>query len=105
MKLNNLEKEIEYLLGWHAIKRKYFSGITLTIIGLVVLLADLLVVSFLIPNRIVYSQNRIIYDGYLIKLYVGITMGGIGGFLLLIGAPLLINTTIKKKQLYNKHFN
>lgn len=97
--LNDLEEEIEYLLGWNAIKRKYFSGIILTVIGLFVLFADLLVVSFLIPNRIVYSQNRIIYDGHLIKLFVGITMGGIGGLILLIGVPLLSITIKKKKKL------
>jgi len=97
--LNDLEEEIEYLLGWYAIKRKYFAGIVLMVIGIVVLLVDLLVLSYLIPNRIVYSQNRIIYDGDLIRLYVGITMGGIGGLFLLMGLPLLFITIKKKKKL------
>ena len=97
--MNDLEEEIEYLLGWYAIKRKYFAGIVLMVIGIVVLLVDLLVLSYLIPNRIVYSQNRIIYDGDLIRLYVGITMGGIGGLLLLMGLPLLFITIKKKKKL------
>ena len=99
MKLNDLEEEIEYLLGFYAINRKYFAGIVLTVIGIVVLLVDLLVISFLIPNQIVYRQNRIIYDGNIIKLYVGITMGGIGGLLLLTGLPLLFITIKKKKKL------
>ncbi|HDZ16936.1 hypothetical protein LCGC14_0907100 [marine sediment metagenome] len=97
--MNDLEEEIEYLLGWYAIKRKYFAGIVLMVIGIVVLLVDLLVLSYLIPNRIVYSQNRIIYDGDLIRLYVGITMGGIGGLFLLMGLPLLFITIKKKKKL------
>ena len=97
--MNDLEEEIEYLLGWYAIKRKYFAGIVLTVIGIVVLLVDLLVISFLIPNQIVYRQNRIIYDGNIIKSYVGITMGGIGGLLLLMGLPLLFITIKKKKKL------
>jgi len=102
--LNDLEKEIEYLLDWHGVKRKYISGIVLTGIGIVVLIVDFILLFSLIPG-LYYYYNILVYNGPIIRLYVGITMGGIGGFLLLIGVPLLINTTIKKKQLYNKHFN
>ncbi|GAH33248.1 unnamed protein product [marine sediment metagenome] len=99
MKLNDLEREIDQLLGWYSIKRKYISGLVLTVIGTFVLIVDLIVLRYIIPGGIVYHYNVIVYNGPLIRLYVGIIMGGIGGLLLLIGLPLLIINTKKKKSL------
>ena len=98
MKLNDLEKEIEYLLGWYGIKRKYISGIALTVIGIVFLIVGFILLFYLIPG-LYYYYNILVYKGPIIRLYVGITMGGIGGLLLLIGLPLLIINTKKKKKL------
>ncbi len=100
LKLNDLEKEIEYLLGWYGIKRKYISGIVLTVIGIIVLIIDFIFLFYLIPGLYYYYTYQV-YNGPIIRLYVVITMGCIGGLLLLIGVPYLISTTIKKKQLYN----
>ena len=96
--MNETEK-INQLLGWYSIKRKYISGLVLTVIGIFVLIVDLIVLLYLFPDHIVYHYNVIVYNGALIRLYVGITMGGIGGLLLLIGLPLLIINTKKKKKL------
>jgi len=99
--LNDLEIKIEQLLGWYSIKRKYISGLILTVIGSFVLIVDLIALVYIFPGHIVYHYNVIVYNGPFIRLCVGITMGGIGGLLLLIGLPLLIINTIKKKKLQN----
>jgi len=96
--LNDLER-INQLLGWYSIKRKYISGLVLTVIGTFVLIVDLIGLLYIFPGGIVYHYNVIVYNGPLIRLYVGIIMGGIGGLLLLIGLPLLIINTKKKKKL------
>jgi len=96
--LNDLER-INQLLGWYSIKRKYISGLVLTVIGTFVLIVDLIGLLYIFPDQIVYHYNVIVYNGPLIRLYVGIIMGGIGGLLLLIGLPLLIINTKKKKSL------
>ena len=101
MKLNDLEREIEQLLGWYGIMRKYISGLVLTVIGTLVLIVDLIVLLYPFPDKIVYHYNVLVYNGELIRLirlYVGIAMGGIGGLLLLIGLPLLIFNAKKKKK-------
>ena len=90
---------IDQLLGWYDIKRKYISGIILMIIGTFILIIGLIVLFYFFPNQIVYHYNVIVYNGPLIRLYVKITIGGIGGLLLLVGLPLLIINTIKKKKL------
>jgi len=97
--LNDLEREIDQLLGWYRIKKKYISGLVLTVVGIFVLIVDLIVLFYLFPDQIVYHYNILVYNGASIRLYVGITMGGIGGLLLLIGLPLLIINTKKKKKL------
>jgi len=99
LKLNDLEREIDQLLGWYSIKRKYISGLVLTVIGTFVLIVDLIGLLYIFPGGIVYHYNVIVYNGPLIRVYVGIIMGGIGGLLLLIGLPLLIINTKKKKKL------
>ena len=99
LKLNDLEREIDQLLGWYVIKRKYVSGLVLTVIGTIVLIVDLIVLLYPFPDQIIYHYNVIVYNGALIRLYVGIIMGGIGGLLLLIGLPLLIISIKKKKKL------
>jgi len=98
LKLNDLER-INQLLGWYSIKRKYISGLVLTVIGTFVLIVDLIGLLYIFPGGIVYHYNVIVYNGPLIRLYVGIIMGGIGGLLLLIGLPLLIINTKKKRKL------
>lgn len=96
--MHDLEK-IDQLLGWYAIKRKYLSGIIFTIIGTFTLIVGLIVLFYCFPDQIVYHYNVMVYNGPLIRLYVKITMFGIGGLLLFIGLPLLIINTIKKKKL------
>ena len=96
--MNDLER-INQLLGWYSIKRKYISGLVLTVIGTFVLIVDLIGLLYIFPRGIVYHYNVIVYNGPLIRLYVGIIMGGIGGLLLLIGLPLLIINTKEKKKL------
>jgi len=93
--LNELEREIESLLGWYGIKRKYISGLVLTVIGAFILIAKIIVLQNFFPHYIHYHHSVIVYNGSLIRLYVGITMGCIGGLLLLIGLPVL---TIYNKQ-------
>ena len=97
--MNELEREIEYLLGWHAIKRKYISGLVLTVIGAFILIAKIILLQNFLPHYVTYHHSVIVYNGPLIRLYVGITMGSIGGLILLIGLPLLIINTIKKNKL------
>ncbi|MFW9877577.1 MAG: hypothetical protein ACFFG0_31205, partial [Candidatus Thorarchaeota archaeon] len=99
LKLNDLEREIDQLLDWYAIKRKYIFGLVLTVIGTSILIIDLILLIYPSPDRTVYHYNVLIYNGALIRLYVGITMGCLGGLLLLIGLPILIFTTKKKKKL------
>ena len=99
MKLNDSEREIEYLLGWYAIKRKYISGLALTVIGTFILIAKIMLLQNFFPHYIAYHHGALVYDGPLIRLYVGMTMGGIGGLLLLIGLPLLIIYNKKRNKL------
>jgi len=96
--LNDLEK-INRFLGWYSIKRKYISGLVLTVVGTIILIVDLIGLLYIFPDQIVYHYNVIVYNGPLIRLYVGIILGGIGGLLLLIGLSLLIINTKKKKKL------
>lgn len=99
MTLNDLESEVEYILGWYAIKRKYISGLALTVIGTVILIVKIILLQNIFPHGIVYHHEVIVYNGTLIKLYVGIIMGSIGGIFLLIGLPLLIIYTKKRNRL------
>jgi len=97
--LNALEREIEQLLGWYAIKRKYYSGLVLTVIGTFVLIVKIVILQIFFPNYIAYGQSVIVYNGTLMRLCVGIIMGSIGGLLLLLGLSLLILYTKKRKKL------
>jgi len=99
MKMKELESEIEYLLGWYGIKRNYNFGLALTVIGTVIMLVKIVLLQNIFPYGIVYHHDVIVYNGDLIRLYIGITMGSIGGLLLLIGLPLLIIYTKKKNRL------
>ena len=101
MKLNDLESEIEYLLGWYGIKRKYNFGLILTVIGTFTLIVKIILLQNIFPYGIIYHHDIIVYDGTMIRLYVGIVMGSIGGLLLLIGLPFLIIYTRKKNKLKN----
>ncbi|MFX1477850.1 MAG: hypothetical protein ACFFCI_06935 [Promethearchaeota archaeon] len=96
---NNLEKIDHQLLGWHNIKRKYISGIIITSVGTNLLIVGLMIVYYFFPDLIVYHYDVIVYNGTLIKLYVEIVILSLGGLLFLIGLPLLIINTIKKKKL------
>jgi hypothetical protein len=97
--LNDLESEIDFLLSWNEIKRKYLSGLVLTGTGIFVFIVKLILLQNFFPNYIVYHQSVIVYNGTLIRLYVGVTMGGLGGLLLLIGLPLLIIYSKKRNKL------
>jgi len=97
--LNGLEREIDQLLGWYLIKRKYVSGLVLTVIGTFILIIKLIMLRDFFPNYIAYHHDIIVYNGPLIRLYVGIIMGNIGVFLLLIGLPFFIINSKKKKNL------
>ncbi|MBY8990688.1 MAG: hypothetical protein KGD58_08050 [Candidatus Lokiarchaeota archaeon] len=97
--MNDLEREIDQLLGWYGIKRKYVSGLCLTVAGIFVFIVKLILLYSLLPNYIAYDHGVLIYNGTMIRFYVGIIMGCIGGLLLLIGLPLLIINTKKKKKL------
>jgi len=99
MTLNDLESEVEYLLGWYGLKKKYYLGLTLTLVGTVILIIKIILLQNIFPHGIVYQHEVIVYNGTLIKLYVGITMGSIGGIYLLIGLPLLIIYTKKRNRL------
>ena len=99
MKLNDLEREIEYLLGWYGIKRKYNTGLVLTVIGTFTLIVKIILLQNIFPYGIIYHHDIIVYNGTLIRLYVGIGMGSIGGLFLLIGLPLLIFYTMKRNKL------
>ncbi|MFX1326085.1 MAG: hypothetical protein ACFE8N_14130 [Promethearchaeota archaeon] len=99
--MNDLERELDYLIGWHLIKRKYFFGLVLTLSGSLVLIIKLILLREFFPNYISYHQDMIVYNGPLIRLYIGTIMGSIGLSLLLIGLPILINYTKKKKALQN----
>jgi len=90
----------QQLIGWDNINRKYISGLILTVIATIVLIADLIALV-IIPGDIIYHYSVLVYNGPFIRLCVGITMGGIVGLLLLIGLPLLIINTLKKKKLQN----
>jgi len=99
MSLNNSESEIEYLLGWYGIKRKYYFGLALTVIGTVILLVKIVLLQHFIPYGVSYHHDVIVYNGDLIRMYVGYIMGIIGGVLLLIGLPLFIIYTKKRNKL------
>ncbi|MFX1454606.1 MAG: hypothetical protein ACFFDB_04465 [Promethearchaeota archaeon] len=97
--MNDLERELDYLIGWHLIKRKYYIGLVLTLIGSLVLIIKLILLREFFPSDISYHQHIITYNGPLIRWYIGTIMGSIGISLLLIGLPILINYTKKKKDL------
>ncbi|MHA2039999.1 MAG: hypothetical protein ACW98X_26605 [Promethearchaeota archaeon] len=40
--MNELEREIEYLLGWYGIRRKYILGLALTVIGILIVIIKLI---------------------------------------------------------------
>ena len=88
--MNELDREIDQLLGWYGIKRKYVSGLCLTVAGIFVFIVKLILLYFLLPNYIAYDHGVIVYNGTMIRFYVSLIMGCIGGFFLLIGLPLLI---------------
>lgn len=94
--MNDSVREIEYLIGWYGIKRKYYSGLALVVIGTIILIINLILLYLILPYGILYHHSIIIYNGSLIRYYVGITMGSIGSILLLIGLPLLITSLMKK---------
>ncbi|MFW9970934.1 MAG: hypothetical protein ACFFDF_12120 [Candidatus Odinarchaeota archaeon] len=96
--MNDLER-LNQLLDWYAIKRKYISGIILTMIGVFTLIIGLIVLFFLFPDQVIYHYNVIIYNGPFIRLCLEITITSIGGLLLLIGMPLFIINTIKRNKL------
>ncbi|MFX1427146.1 MAG: hypothetical protein ACFFBE_11895 [Promethearchaeota archaeon] len=97
--MKDLEKEIDQLIGWYFIKRKYTSGLVLTLIGSFVLIIKVILLLEFFPNYIAYSQDIIVYNGPLVRLYIGFIMGIIGTFLLLIGLPFFIINIKKKKNL------
>jgi len=99
MSLNNSESEIEYLLGWYGIKRKYYFGLALTVIGTFILLVKIVLLQHFIPYGVAYHHDVLVYNGDLIRMYVGYIMGIIGGVLLLIGLPLFIIYTKKRNKL------
>ncbi|MFX1490299.1 MAG: hypothetical protein ACFFBI_14200 [Promethearchaeota archaeon] len=99
MKSNNLGKNDYQLSSWHNLRRKYISGIILTSLGTFLLIRGLMIVYYFFPDMIVYHYDVIVYNGTLIKLYVEIVILSLGGLLILIGLPLLIINTIKKKKL------
>jgi hypothetical protein len=98
LKVNNLER-IDPLLGWYKIKRKYISGIVLTIAGSFILIIGLTFLHYFFPDHIVYHYDVKVYNGPLLKLYGEIVILSLGGLLFLIGLPILIINTIKKKKL------
>ena len=60
--MNGIDKKIEQSLGWYSIKRKYISGLILTVIGIFVLIVDLIALVYIIPGHIVYNYNVIVYN-------------------------------------------
>ncbi|NVM34219.1 MAG: hypothetical protein HWN81_01405 [Candidatus Lokiarchaeota archaeon] len=97
--MNELERELDLLLGWYFIKKKYIIGLVLTIIGIFILIVKLILLRNFFPNYIAYHHDIIVYNGPMIRLYIGIIMGSIGGSLLLIGLPFFIINSRKKKNL------
>jgi hypothetical protein len=98
--MNNLEREIDQLLGWYFIRRKYISGLVLTVTGMFVVIIKIVMLRDFFPNYVLYHLDILVYNGPLIRLYIGIIMGCIGSSLLLIGLPFLIINSMKKKNLY-----
>ena len=99
MKMNNLERENEYFLRWHLIKRKRNSGLALTIIGAFSVIIKLILLLQVLPYGILYHYDVIVYNGTMVRMYVGITMGSIAGFSLLIGLYLLILYNLQRRKL------
>ncbi|MBY8986740.1 MAG: hypothetical protein KGD65_16830 [Candidatus Lokiarchaeota archaeon] len=97
--MNEIEREIDWLLGWYDIKRKYYIGLALTVLGTFILIVKIILLQQFLPYGVSYHHDVIVYNGDLIRLYVGVIMGSIGVFLLLIGLPLLIIYTSKKNKL------
>ncbi|MHA2283094.1 MAG: hypothetical protein ACXAC5_19810 [Promethearchaeota archaeon] len=97
--MNELEREIEYLIGWYGIKRKYNFGIAFTVIGILIVIIKLILLREFFPNYIAYHHDILVYNGPSIRLYIGIIMGSMGSSFLMIGLPLLIIYTKKKNRL------
>ncbi|MFX1280707.1 MAG: hypothetical protein ACFFA3_15130 [Promethearchaeota archaeon] len=97
--MKDLEKEIDQVIGWYFIKRKYTSGLVLIITGSLVLIIEVIMLVEFFPNYIVYDQDLIVYNGPLVRLYIELIMGSIGIILLLIGLPIFIIYNKKKKNL------
>lgn len=97
--MNELERDLDYLLGWYFIRKKYIFGLVLTIIGISLVIVKVILLRNFIPNYIAYEYDEIVYNGPLIRLYIGVIMGSIAGSLLLIGLPFFIIYGRKKKKL------
>jgi hypothetical protein len=97
--MNELERDLDQIIGWYFIRKKYIFGLVLTIIGIFILIVKLILLRNFFPNYIAYQHDIIVYNGPLIRLYIGIIMGSIGSSLLLIGLPFFIINRKKKKKL------
>ncbi|MFX0105780.1 MAG: hypothetical protein ACFE75_09835 [Candidatus Hodarchaeota archaeon] len=100
--MNELEKDLDFLLGWYFIRKKYIFGLVLTVTGMFLVIIKVILLRNFFPNYIAYEQNEIVYNGPLIRLYIGIIMGSISGSLLLIGVPFFIIYRRKKKNLFDR---
>ncbi|MFX1567361.1 MAG: hypothetical protein ACFFCV_03235 [Promethearchaeota archaeon] len=74
-------------------------GLVLTITGIFLVVIKVILLRNFFPNYIAYEQDEIVYNGPLIRLYIGIIMGSISSSLLLIGLPFFIIYRRKKKKL------
>ena len=100
--MNELERDLDELIGWYLIRKKYIFGLVLTIIGIFLVIIKVILFRYFFPNYIAYEQNEIVYNGPVIRLYIGIIMGSISGASLLIGLPFFIIYRRKKKNLFDR---
>ena len=101
--MNELDRDLDYLLGWYFIRKKYIFGLVLTIIGISLVVVKVILLRNFFPNQIAYEYDEIVYNGPLIRLYIGSIMGSIASSLLLIGLPFFIIYSRKKKNLFDRH--
>jgi hypothetical protein len=97
--LNELERDLDYLIGWYSIRKKYIFGLVLTIIGILILIIKLVLLRHVFPNNVAYEYNEIVYNRPLISFYIAVIMGSIASSLLLIGLSFLIIYNKIKKNL------
>ncbi|MHA2088253.1 MAG: hypothetical protein ACW972_08245 [Promethearchaeota archaeon] len=97
--MTELDRKIEYLIGWYGIKRKYILGLALKVIGILIVIIKLILLRNFFPYYIAYQDDILVYNGPLIRLYVAIVMGSIGSSLFLVGLPIYIVNNKKKKNL------